>query len=241
MHTGFSILTCFARHLGHVKGDESQCLGILGRHQQPLSGKTSRQRYLLISDFQHVTLKVFFRIRASQRTYNSLAGVSRWSQHITDVSEVSKPSLFVAQTDVPGMACALGRQITGRCVRRFDHYCPIFNNAIGESNQAAFLLFLVVYLVGQTLFLQVACGLLAQRARCPLALSQAPAPDAAPDADVDVARFPCAWSVVRDFPVLAALVAVNVPAFVFCLGLLLRAVVGAMGARASHPRTPAIL
>jgi hypothetical protein len=50
--------------------------------------------------------------------------------------------------------------VTNRCVRRYDHYCPIFHNAIGQRNQVAFVLFLAVYLVGQLLFAFIAVSVL---------------------------------------------------------------------------------
>lgn len=40
-------------------------------------------------------------------------------------------------------------------MRRFDHYCPIVDNAVGEGNQGYFLLVLASMLTGQALFLRL--------------------------------------------------------------------------------------
>jgi hypothetical protein len=58
--------------------------------------------------------------------------------------------------------CSLAK----RCVRRYDHYCPIFHNAIGQSNQAAFVAFLAVYLTGQLLFSYTALAVLTYDWQC---------------------------------------------------------------------------
>jgi hypothetical protein len=51
---------------------------------------------------------------------------------------------------------------TGRCVRKFDHYCPLVHNAVGEGNQAYFVLFCLSMLLGQLTFLRLCALFLAQ-------------------------------------------------------------------------------
>ena len=50
---------------------------------------------------------------------------------------------------------------TGRCIRKFDHYCPLVVNAVGEGNQAAFVLFCFTMLLGQTIYLRLSAAYLA--------------------------------------------------------------------------------
>ena len=45
--------------------------------------------------------------------------------------------------------------ISGKCVRRFDHYCPIVNNAVGEGNQRSFLAYVAVMFTGQAIYLHL--------------------------------------------------------------------------------------
>lgn len=49
----------------------------------------------------------------------------------------------------------------GRCVRKFDHYCPLVWNAVGEDNQAYFVLFCATMLAGQAAFVLLALDFLA--------------------------------------------------------------------------------
>jgi hypothetical protein len=50
---------------------------------------------------------------------------------------------------------------TGRCIRKFDHYCPLVVNAVGEGNQGAFVLFCFTMLLGQTTYLRLSAAYLA--------------------------------------------------------------------------------
>ena len=49
---------------------------------------------------------------------------------------------------------------TGRCVRKFDHYCPLVVNAVGEGNQGVFVLFCLTMWVGQTTYLRLCAAYL---------------------------------------------------------------------------------
>lgn len=56
---------------------------------------------------------------------------------------------------------------SGYCVRRFDHYCPIVDNAVGEGNQGYFFMVLASMLTGQLLFLRLGWAYLERVAPIP--------------------------------------------------------------------------
>ncbi len=49
----------------------------------------------------------------------------------------------------------------GRCVQRFDHFCPLVINAVGEQNQGYFVLFALTMLLGQLCFIRLCLAFLA--------------------------------------------------------------------------------
>jgi len=58
-------------------------------------------------------------------------------------------------------SCFVCSQVTNRCVRRFDHYCPWMGNTIGKRNHRDFVVFLCL----ETIAMAVAFGVALQRLR----------------------------------------------------------------------------
>ena len=58
--------------------------------------------------------------------------------------------------------------LLGRCIRKFDHYCPLVWNAVGEDNQGAFVLFCLTMWIGQLCFLSLSLTFLALEGEGPL-------------------------------------------------------------------------
>ena len=69
--------------------------------------------------------------------------------------------MMLVRTIIRMTSCFVCSQVTNRCVRRFDHYCPWMGNTIGKRNHRDFVVFLCL----ETIAMAVAFGVALQRLR----------------------------------------------------------------------------
>lgn len=98
---------------------------------------------------------------------------------------------------------------TGRCIRKFDHYCPLVANAVGEGNQGAFVAFCFTMFAGQLIFIRLCAAFLALHSES--------------ISFVLLHRFPSGW---KACPVTAFNLGVQLLCMLFNLFLCARAVYG---------------